>query len=111
MEPRFAAANQHIRRQRGQGVTMNTRQHRSEVKALRCSGKSSSRLRAALASWTIVLLCLLTAAAVLGQRRRGWGGGGWGGGGDSYYPEYETCKTAREVPSHSTGTPNWTNEP
>ncbi len=54
---------------------------------------------------------LLAVGAVFAQRRGGRGGGGYGwGGGESYYPEYETCETAREVPSHSTGTPNWTNE-
>lgn len=61
----------------------------------------------------IVFALLLCAAALLAQRRRGgggYGGGGWGGG-EHWYPEYETCRTAREVPSHSTGTPNWTNEP
>jgi hypothetical protein len=60
----------------------------------------------------IIFALLLCAVALLAQRRR-FGGGGYGGGfgGDSYYPEYETCSTAREVPSHSTGTPNWTNEP
>jgi hypothetical protein len=59
----------------------------------------------------IAFVLLLCAAALLAQRRRFSGGGGGWFGGDSYYPEYETCKTAREVPSHSTGTPNWTNEP
>lgn len=62
----------------------------------------------------IIFALLLCAAALLAQRRRGGGGygGGYGwGGGESWYPEYDTCKTAREVPSHSTGTPNWTNEP
>src|SRR6266496_4240128 len=34
----------------------------------------------------------------------------WGGA-DRYSPEYEACRTAREAPSHSTGTPTWTNEP
>jgi len=59
----------------------------------------------------IAFVLLLCAVALLAQRRRFGGyGGGYGFGGDSYYPEYETCKTAREVPSHSTGTPNWTNE-
>ena len=60
-----------------------------------------------------VSLVLLLIAVSLGfaQRRRGGGGGRWwGGGGEGYSPEFETCKTAREVPSHSTGTPNWTNE-
>ena len=42
---------------------------------------------------------------VMAQRYRGWRGGeGWS-------PEYETCRTAREIESHSTGTPNWTNAP
>jgi hypothetical protein len=51
------------------------------------------------------LSILCCAGAALGQRR------GWWGGGEGYRYEYETCKTAREMPSHSTGTPNWTNEP
>src|SRR6185312_13870846 len=47
-------------------------------------------------------------------RFRGGGGGfggGWGGGswGESYVPP--DAKTAREVESHSTGTPMWTNAP
>jgi hypothetical protein len=60
----------------------------------------------------VVFALLLCVGALLAQRRRGGGGygGGYGFGGDYYYPEYEACKTAREVPSHSTGTPNWTNE-
>ena len=53
--------------------------------------------------WALVVLPL-TVGVVLAQR---WG---WGGG-ERYYPEYETCRTAREAPSHSTGTPNWTNAP
>jgi len=57
----------------------------------------------------IFLIVGLVAGAVLAQRRRSGGWGGWGGG-ESWHPEYETCTTAREVPSHSTGTPNWTNE-
>ena len=47
----------------------------------------------------------LLAGGLLAQRWRG----GWSGG-ERWRPEYETCRTAREVPSHSTGTPNWTNE-
>jgi hypothetical protein len=44
---------------------------------------------------------------VLGQRRfRGGGGGGWGEGCIG-----ETERTPREVASHSTGTPMWTNAP
>jgi len=47
---------------------------------------------------------MLAAAVALAQRWRGrWGGGeGWS-------PEFETCRTAREVPWHSTAPPNWTN--
>lgn len=54
-------------------------------------------------------LSLLVLALVLGfgslsaQPWRGWGGG------EYWRPEYETCRTAREVVSHSTETPNWTN--
>jgi len=55
--------------------------------------------------WLILFLLPLAGGVVLAQR---WGGGG---GGERWYPEYETCRTAREVPSHSTGTPSWTNEP
>jgi hypothetical protein len=51
----------------------------------------------------VLLLSLLGVA-----RAQPWRGGGWG---DSWFPEFETCRTAREVPSHSTGTPNWTNAP
>jgi hypothetical protein len=63
--------------------------------------------------FSLAFVLLSLAAAVLAQRRgpRGGGGGGWYGGGESWRPEYETCKTAREIPSHSTGTANWTNEP
>ena len=59
----------------------------------------------------IACVILLAAAAVFAQRRfRGGGGFGGGGfGGESYVPE--GTQTAREVPSHSTGTPNWTNAP
>lgn len=52
----------------------------------------------------ILLLVLLATGVALAQR---WTGG-WGGG-DPYYPEYETCHTAREVAPHSTETPIWTN--
>ncbi len=48
----------------------------------------------------------LAAGLLFAQPYRGW----WGGG-EGWRPEYETCRTAREVPSHSTGTPNWTNAP
>jgi hypothetical protein len=49
-------------------------------------------------------LCLLTANLLFAQ---GWG---WGGG-EHWRPEYATCRTAREVPSHSMDTPTWTNAP
>jgi hypothetical protein len=55
----------------------------------------------------IFLVLAATAGVTMAQR---WGGRrGWGGG-EGWRPEYETCKTAREIPSHSTGTPYWTNE-
>jgi len=56
----------------------------------------------------IILGVTLVAGAVLAQRQP-WTGNGFGG--DKYYPEYETTRTAREVPAHSTTTPNWTNDP
>ena len=62
----------------------------------------------------IVFVLLLCAVALLAQRRRGggrgWGGGYGGFGGEVYIPEDMVVRTAREIPSHSTGTPNWTNE-
>ncbi|PYK98695.1 MAG: transmembrane prediction [Verrucomicrobia bacterium] len=47
----------------------------------------------------------LAAGIVLAQRWREAAPGG-----DDYYPEFETCRTAREVPWHSTPPPNWTNQ-
>src|SRR5262245_54109086 len=47
-----------------------------------------------------------TCTVLLFAQRRGGRGGGWYGG-ESYIPD--TAQTAREVESHSTGTPNWTN--
>ncbi len=66
-------------------------------------------------SWRLLVLALILLAGIaVAQRRRGggrFGGGGrgygWGGEGGSYVTE--DTRTAREVPSHSTGTPNWTN--
>jgi hypothetical protein len=65
------------------------------------------------------LALFAAAAACLAQR--GFGGRGFGGGRNSSGPIYytegrepvdeRTVKTAREVPSHSTGTPAWTNQP
>lgn len=52
----------------------------------------------------IPLILLLLAGVALAQRWRGRFGGGEG-----WTPEFDTCRTAREVPSHSTETPNWTN--
>jgi len=57
----------------------------------------------------IMLLVLVATAGVTMAQR--WGGRRSWGGGEGWRPEYETCKTAREIPSHSTGTPTWTNEP
>lgn len=58
-------------------------------------------------SWMVVVLLSLAGVVVMAQRRgrRGpgsWGESGWIG---------EDVRTAREVPSHSTGTPDWTNAP
>jgi len=51
----------------------------------------------------LLLVILLAAAGVVVAQRRGWG--------YRYSSNLETCRTAREVPSHSTGTPTWTNAP
>ncbi len=50
----------------------------------------------------LLFLCAL-AQWVMAQRMRSYGRG------EGWLPQYETCYTAREVPSHSTGTPDWTN--
>lgn len=51
------------------------------------------------------LLCsLLVAGMVLAQR---WGGRRWGG----RWGDLDAARTAREIPSGSTGTPVWTNSP
>jgi hypothetical protein len=52
----------------------------------------------------LLLLFPLAAIIVLAQRRGGWGGG------EGWRPEFDTCRTAREVPWHSTPPPIWTNE-
>jgi hypothetical protein len=70
--------------------------------------------------WLIVWLCACPLGATLVAQ--GWGRWRWGnGGGDSgiIYTEppnevpvnVDTVQTAREIASHSTDTPNWTNEP
>ena len=46
-------------------------------------------------------LVFVGASSCLAQR---WGGEGW-------LPNADTIRTAREAPSHSTGTPVWTNAP
>jgi len=65
------------------------------------------------------LVSLLSLPNASAQRRggRGFGGGygggwggGWGGGGESGWID-DDVKTPREVPSHSTGTPEWKNPP
>src|SRR5882757_3328616 len=64
----------------------------------------------AMKKWTILILFMICALGiVLAQQRRfrGGGGGEWGEGGWIS----DDTRTAREVPSHSTGTPNWTNTP
>ncbi len=93
---------------------------RSEAKVEDESGIVAVRSRAgikrcwseAVKSFKLFVAILLAAAGgVLAQR---WGG--WGGrsgmirleGGE--WVEEEKIRTAREIPSHSTGTPNWTNE-
>ncbi|HVS52757.1 MAG TPA: DUF4159 domain-containing protein [Opitutaceae bacterium] len=55
---------------------------------------------------TISLFLVLTVMVMAQRRFGGRGGGGWGWG-ESYVSD--DAKTAREVPSHSTGTPVWTN--
>jgi len=51
----------------------------------------------------VALFLLQTGVLVRAQR--------WWGGGEYWRPEYDTCRTAREVVPHSTETPNWTNSP
>ena len=56
-------------------------------------------------SCLMLLIFALALSAVLAQRRARSGYGGYGG--ESWISE--DAKTAREVPTHSTGTPVWTN--
>ena len=63
----------------------------------------------------VLLVLILGAALGLAQRRSRWG---WAGGGDTGYMYTEEgvpvnvdkVRTAREIASHSTGTPEWTNQ-
>jgi hypothetical protein len=58
--------------------------------------------------FVLSLLVFFAIATLLTAQRRFGGGrrfGGWGG--ESYIPD--SARTAREVESHSTGTPNWNN--
>jgi len=62
----------------------------------------------------LFFLFLVLAGMVAAQRGSGGGRsrGGWGGGwsgGESRVPD--GARTAREVESHSSGTPQWTNTP
>jgi hypothetical protein len=61
-------------------------------------------------SWALLLIVLLCAGAVFAQRRSRSSGYGGGYGSESG-PVDADARTAREVQSHSTGTPDWTNEP
>src|SRR5437762_10443024 len=58
-----------------------------------------------LLKWPVMILLLASGISTAQRWRGGWGGG------EHWRPEYETCRTAREIVSHSTGTPTWTNEP
>jgi len=51
----------------------------------------------------LIVLVVFNGRTALAQR--------WGWGGDPYYPEFETSRTARGVPTHSTEIPSWTNAP
>ena len=56
--------------------------------------------------WLVLVTLLIADLSLLAQSRYRRGGrGGWGG--ESWIPD--DARTAREIPSHSTGTPVWTN--
>jgi hypothetical protein len=61
----------------------------------------------------ILLATAVALSAVLAQQRRFRGGGGRFGGGTYSEGSWisDDARTAREVSSHSSGTPNWTNAP
>lgn len=56
----------------------------------------------------LILAVAMLGAVLLAQRWGGWRGGPGRGG---RFAEYNEIRTAREVPSGSTGTPVWTNAP
>ncbi|MCX6950664.1 MAG: DUF4159 domain-containing protein [Verrucomicrobia bacterium] len=60
-------------------------------------------------AFPLIMLFLVIAGVVMAQRRFGGRPRGFGGygGGESYIPD--SARTAREVESHSTGTPVWKN--
>jgi hypothetical protein len=53
----------------------------------------------------VLVALLICAGAVLAQRFRYWRGG------ERWISDDAPVRTAREVPSHSTDTPTWTNAP
>ena len=55
----------------------------------------------------LILLILALALSAVFAQRRGRGGYRGGFGGESWISD--DAQTAREVPTHSTGTPIWTN--
>ncbi len=58
--------------------------------------------------WVLISLLGLGLVGLARAQRRGFFGGGYGGSSESGSVA-EGTRTAREVPSHSTGTPVWTN--
>src|SRR5437899_3147800 len=67
----------------------------------------------------ILLVCFWPLSAALAQGWGHWRGGAGGGDTGIVFTEppnevpvnVDTVRTAREIASHSTDTPNWTNEP
>jgi len=57
----------------------------------------------------VLLICLLAFVAVLAQRRGDRSG--YGGYGGRYSRDYESARTAREIPQSGDETPTWTNAP
>jgi hypothetical protein len=79
--------------------------HMGRTPALRCTGPELLWGHVMKSPGCALLIFLGLAGFVAAQRH--FGGGYISFGGESYIPE--TARTAREVESHSTGTPNWTN--